>query len=284
MLLDAGGQVGTLRRQRLRLGQVHQAVDVGRVGDDLVHAHVVAGAGAEDDALSHGPGAQTLAAQRAVDDGAVRAQVEEIAGHVLELGGDGRAGQLDVAGAAGPEDDHLAQGCGDAGGHEDLLGHVAQTQHILGRGDQGTLLHEDAGLLRAGDYVGGLTIPSDGGQTQCAAQVITGQQPVEHGGLASILAHTHDGHGLRLVEPAQQLIMHIVHALSLVFSQFLSITYPFEKRKGGNAFPPFPCHLSECQAHLVPHRTAVGRTRDALVHEAHLAVFSEICTAISKIE
>ena len=109
---------------------------------------------------------------------------------------------------------------------------------FLGRGDQCTLTDKDTRFFRAGDHIGGLAVPPDGGQPQRTPQMARRQQPVEHGGLARVLAHTHDGHGLCFIEPAYQLVVHGVHALSLVFSQFLSITYPFEKRKGGKCFPP----------------------------------------------
>ena len=87
-------------------------------------------------------------------------------GHRFELCGDGGTGQLDVAGAAGPDDDHLAQRRGDTGGHEYFLGNIAQTQHILRRGDEGALPDKDAGLFRAGDNIGGFAVTADGGQTQ----------------------------------------------------------------------------------------------------------------------
>ena len=184
-------------------------IDVGGVGHHLVHIHIVAGAGAEDDALRHGPGAQALAAQGAVDDGDIRPQVKELPGHGLELGGDGGPGQLDVSGAAGPDDDHLAQRRGDAGGHQDLLGDVPQPQHVPRRGDEGALPDEDAGLFRAGDDVGGFAVPADGGQAQDTLQPPLLQQPVEHGGLSGVFTHAHDGHGFHAVKLPQKLFFHI---------------------------------------------------------------------------
>ena len=76
------------------------------------------------------------------------------------------------------------------------------------------------------------------GNIYVAPQMARRQQPVEHGGLARVLAHTHDGHGLCFVEPPDQLVVHDVHALSLVFSRFLSIAYREGKRKGRNGFCP----------------------------------------------
>ena len=139
---------------------------MGGVGHHLVHVHVVAGAGAQDHTLRHSPGAEALAAQRAVNDRDIRSQIKKRLGHRFQLCGDGGAGQLDVAGAAGPDDDHLAQRRGDTGGHEYFLGNIAQTQHILRRGDEGALPDKDAGLFRAGDNIGGFAVTADGGQTQ----------------------------------------------------------------------------------------------------------------------
>ena len=184
-------------------------IDVGSVGHHLVHIHVVAGAGAEDHALGHGTGAQALAAQSTVDDGDIRAQLKELAGHGFQLGGDGGACQLHMPGASGPDDDHLAQWCGDAGGHEDLLGDVAQPQHVLRRGDQGALPDEDAGLFRTGDDIGGFAVAADGGQAQDARKPSLLQQPVEHGGLSGVFAHAHDGHGFHAVKLLQKLFFHI---------------------------------------------------------------------------
>jgi len=206
---------------------------VHRVGDDLLHAGVVAGAGTQDNALRHRPGAQALAPQRTVDDGLLSPQGKKALRHRPQLRGDRGPRQLHIAGAAGAHDDHLAQRGRDAGGHQNLLCHVAQPQHILGRGDQCTLTDKDTRFFRAGDHIGGLAVPPDGGQPQRAPQMARRQQPVEHGGLARVLAHTHDGHGLCFVEPPDQLVVHGVHALSLVFSQFLIIAYRGGKRKGG---------------------------------------------------
>ena len=96
--------------------------------------------------------------------------------------------------------DHLPQRRGDAGGLHDLQRGVPQPQHILGGGDESPFPHEDAGLLRAGDHVGGLAVPADGGQAQRPLQAIVVQHPVEHGGFSGILAHSHDGHGLNAIE------------------------------------------------------------------------------------
>ena len=186
----------------------------------------------------HRPGAQALAPQRTVDDGLLSPQGKKALRHRPQLRGDRGPRQLHIAGAAGAHDDHLAQRGRDTCGHQNLLCHIAQPQHILGRGDQCTLTDKDTRFFRAGDHICGLAVPPDGGQSQRAPQMARRQQPVEHGGLARVLAHTHDGHGLCFIEPAYQLLVHGVHALSLVFSQFLSITYPFEKRKGGKCFPP----------------------------------------------
>ena len=170
---------------------------------------MVAGAGAEDDALGHGPGAKALAAQRTVDDGDIRAQVKKLLGHGFQLRGDGRPGQLNVSGAACPDDHHLAQRRGDAGGHQYFLGDIPQPQHILGRGDQGALPDENAGLFRAGHNVGGLAVPANGGQAQHTLQFSLLQQPVEHCRLSGILAHAHDGHGFHAVQLPQKLFFHI---------------------------------------------------------------------------
>ena len=216
--------------------------------------------------VSHRPRTQTFAPQCAVDDGLLRAQREKALRHRPQLRGDGRPRQLHISGAAGAKDHHLAQRRGDTGGHEDLLGHVAQPQHVLGGGDQGALPDENARLLRTGDHIGGLAVPPDGGQPQRPPQMAAGQQPVEHGGLARVLAHAHDGHGLCLVEPAYQLLVHGIHALSLwapphnaccgalrksllphyavlpLFSQFLSIAYRIGKRNPLLLFVHFsPC-------------------------------------------
>ena len=44
---------------------------------------------------------------------------------------------------------------------------------------------------------------------------LAGSEEIENAHLH--LAHAHDGHGLCLIEPAEQLVVHVVHALSLLF-------------------------------------------------------------------
>ena len=245
MLLQALLQpVHRLRGQGLSLGQVHEAAEVSRVLNDLFHTHVIRCAGTQHDAVGHIPGPQGFAAQGAVDDRLGGAQIKEHPRHLPKLCRDGRPGQLHIAVAAGAHDDHLAQRGRDTCGHQNLFCHIAQPQHILGRGDQCTLTDKDTRFFRAGDHIGGLAVPPDGGQPQRAPQMARRQQPVEHGGLARVLAHTHDGHGLCFVEPPDQLVVHGVHALSLVFSQFLIIAYRGGKRKGRNGFYPFLPDLS----------------------------------------
>ena len=124
------------------------------------------------------------------------------------MGGDGGTCQLHVACTAGTHDDHLPQGGGNARGHQDLLCHVAQTQHILRRGDEGTLGDVDAGLLRACHHIGGLSVTADGGKPQYPV-VGVGQHPVEHGGLAGVFAHAHDGQCFHAMQLSQQFLFHL---------------------------------------------------------------------------
>ena len=190
--------------ERLRLGQIHEAAEIGRVLNDLVHVHVVGRAGAQHDAIGNIPGTQRFAAQSAVDDGLGSSQLEEDPGHLTQLRGNRGPCQLHIAVAAGTEDNHLTQGRGDARGHKDLFCHIPQPDHILGCGDEGACRNKNAGFFRAGDHVGALTVPADGGQSQYLLPSRMAQQPVEHGGLAGVFAHTDYGHTLHLPELADQ--------------------------------------------------------------------------------
>ena len=194
-----------LRRQGLRLGQIHDAVDIGGIRHHPFHAHVIRRAGAQHHALGHRPGAQRLPAQGPVDDGLIRSQIKEHPGYLPQLAGDGWPCQLDVSGAAGPKDHHLTQRRGNAGGLQDLRGHIAQPQHVPGRGDQGSLPDENAGLFCTRHHVGGLAVPPDGRQAQGSLKPVVMQHPVKHSGLSCVFAHAHNGHGFHAVQYLQQL-------------------------------------------------------------------------------
>ena len=116
-----------------------------------------------------------------------------------------KQGKLDVSGAAGPKDHHLTQRRGNAGGLQDLRGHIAQPQHVPGRGDQGSLPDENAGLFCTRHHVGGLAVPPDGRQPQGSLKPVVMQHPVKHSGLSCVFAHAHNGHGFHAVQYLQQL-------------------------------------------------------------------------------